>query len=132
MWEKCVLFVKTFHGHHNYKPCNLKKNDHSTWFQSRIIRKKQTNNHRQKIILQNFIVFYSFRFNILLNKHMSKIPHYMVELKKRNMENSTFLCKFICVQPITRLFCTILQAMYDFPVFLPFFFNSLYLSQPFS
>ena len=45
---------------------------------------------------------------------MSKIPHYMVELKKRNMENSTFLCKFICVQPITRLFCTILQAMYDF------------------
>ena len=63
---------------------------------------------------------------------MSKIPRYMVELKKRNMENSTFLCKFICVQPITRLFCTILQAMYDFPVFLPFFFNSLYLSQPFS
>ena len=59
---------------------------------------------------------------------MSKIPHYMVELKKRNMENSTFLCKFMCVQPITRLFCTILQAMYDFPVFLPFFFNSLYLS----
>ena len=54
---------------------------------------------------------------------MSKIPHYMVELKKRNMENSTFLCKFMCVQPITRLFCTILQAMYDFPVFLPFFFN---------
>lgn len=53
---------------------------------------------------------------------MSKIPHYMVELKKRNMENSTFLCKFICIQPITRLFCTILQAMYDFPVFLPFFF----------
>ena len=52
---------------------------------------------------------------------MSKIPHYMVELKKRNMENSTFLCKFMCVQPITRLFCTILQAMYDFPVFLPFF-----------
>lgn len=43
---------------------------------------------------------------------MSKIPHYMVELKKRNMENSTFLCKFICVQPITRLFCTILQAFY--------------------
>lgn len=43
---------------------------------------------------------------------MSKIPHYMVELKKRNMENSTFLCKFMCVQPITRLFCTILQAMY--------------------
>ena len=42
---------------------------------------------------------------------MSKIPHYMVELKKRNMENSTFLCKFICVQPITRLFCTILQAI---------------------
>ena len=29
---------------------------------------------------------------------MSKIPHYMVELKKRNMENSTFLCKFMCVQ----------------------------------
>ena len=47
---------------------------------------------------------------------MSKIPHYMVELKKRNMENSTFLCKFICVQPITRLFCTIFQSFY--PSFL--------------
>lgn len=51
---------------------------------------------------------------------MSKIPHYMVELKKRNMENSTFLCKFICVQPITRLFCTILQAMYDFTGYVRF------------
>ena len=43
---------------------------------------------------------------------MSKIPHYMVELKKRNMENSTFLCKFICIKPITRLFCTIFQSFY--------------------
>lgn len=53
---------------------------------------------------------------------MSKIPYYMAELKERNMENSTFLCKFICVQPIRRRFCTILQSMYNFPVFLPFFF----------
>lgn len=41
---KCVLFVKTFHCHHNYKPRNLKKNDHSTWFQSGIIGKKQSGN----------------------------------------------------------------------------------------
>lgn len=55
---------------------------------------------------------------------MSKIAYYMAELKERNMENSTFLCKFICVQPIRRRFYTILQSMYNFPVFLPFFFNS--------
>ena len=46
MWEKCVLFVKTFHCHHDYKPCNLKKNDHSTRFQSDIIGKKKSGNGR--------------------------------------------------------------------------------------
>lgn len=48
---------------------------------------------------------------------MSKIPHYMAELKEKDMDNSTFLCKFICVQPAIHRFCTILQAMYNFPVF---------------
>ena len=49
---------------------------------------------------------------------MSKIPHYMVELKKRNMENSTFLCKFICKSPSHAYFvrfyrlCTIFQSFY--------------------
>lgn len=53
---------------------------------------------------------------------MSKIAYYMAELKERNMENSTFLCKFICVQPIRRRFCTIFQSFcHSFLIHLSYF-----------
>ena len=60
---------------------------------------------------------------------MSKIPYYMAELKERNMENSTFLCKFICVQPFTHAYfvrfyslCTIFQSFcHSFLIHLSYF-----------
>lgn len=45
---------------------------------------------------------------------MSKIAYYMAELKERNMENSTFLCKFICVTAYQTSF------LYDFTVYVQF------------